>query len=102
MTPMKETTMADDQAPNVCAGLHDIAITLVGLYPAAVRAGLGYCAEMTANAASYSVDVWGSLVTTCLSPQDGARIMGEFVERCKTHLARVGDSSERALLTFNE
>ena len=94
--------MGEDQAPSYRAGLQDLVATLAGFYPAAVRAGLGYWAEMTANTAGYSADVWRSLLATYQRPQDGARILGEFVERFKTHLERTADSGERALLTFNE
>lgn len=94
--------MAEDQTPSHRAGLQDMAVTLAGLYPAAVRAGAAYWAEMAANAAGYYVDVWASLLATYQRPQDGARILGELVDRFRTHLERAGDSGERAILAFNE
>ena len=94
--------MAEGQAPSYGDGLRDLVVGLAGFYPAAIRAGVGYWADMTANASRYYADLFESMMAAYQRPQDGGRLLSEFLERFKTHLEQSGESVERALLEFNQ
>ena len=94
--------MTDGRTPRHEDGLRDIVAGLTSFYPAAVRAGVGYWADMAANASQYYVDLFESVMAAWQRPQDGGRIANEFLERFKTRVEQSGESVERAILEFNQ
>jgi len=84
------------------SSLRDLYWSMASLYPAYLRAGIGYWTEMAANGSSYYLELLGSMVAAWQRPEHSERIFAEGVERLKTHMQWTGDAIERAILEFNQ
>ncbi|HYB44566.1 MAG TPA: hypothetical protein VEL75_22520 [Candidatus Methylomirabilis sp.] len=84
------------------AGLQGLVASMASVYPAYLRAGVGYWSEMAANSTSYWTELLESMIATWQRPEDGPAIFAAAVDRLRRHLELTGDSIERAVLEFNQ
>ena len=74
----------------------------VGAYPTAFRVGIGYWSELASNASSYYADVLESLIAVWRHPEQAKAVLGDVQRGFREFLERSGETTERAVLDFNE
>jgi len=94
--------MDDAERSRYRSSLWDLYRSVAGVYPAYLRAGVGFWTEMAANGSSYYLELLESMVAAWQRPQHAERIFAQGVDRFKTHMQWTGDAIERAMLEFNQ
>ena len=83
-------------------GWQDLVMTAAGLYPAAIRSGVGYWSEMAVHASNHLVDVLEAAIRIAKQPSRSPEVLAELIERTRQYLASSGSTLERAILDFNQ
>jgi hypothetical protein len=94
--------MDDTERARYRSSLGDLYRSMANLYPAYLRAGVGYWTEMAANGSSYYLELLECMVAAWQRPEHAERLFARGVERLKTHMQWTGDATERAILEFNQ
>ena len=83
------------------SAMRDLLLDLSGVYPAMVRAGVGYWSEMAANSTTCCAGLAEDVVAAWRNPRHQDQIAADAIARIRTYLERSGDGLERALLELN-
>jgi hypothetical protein len=83
-------------------GLNDLLVTVVSLYPKALRSGIGYWTEMVVNSSGYVADMIETAVAVASRPGQTREALAQLLDRYRAYLVSSGDTLERAILDFNQ
>jgi hypothetical protein len=94
--------MMDREKSTFVGAMCDLVSASAAAYPLALSSGMGLWCEVAAGAAGYYADVVESVFRGLHNPRQSDKILADLATRCKLHMQRSGDATERAALDFNQ